>query len=243
MDIDFTGNRALVTGAGKGIGREVALRLAECGAQVVAISRTQADLDSLHASIGCQIIQADLSSPDEATQAAEAAGEIDLLVNNAGISILQPFFETTIQAFDQIMAVNVRAVLLVSQVVAGKMVARGSPGAIVNVSSQSSTRALQDHTAYCTSKGALDQLTRMMALELGPHNIRVNAVNPTITLTPMGERVWSDPIKSAPMMARIPLRRFARPRDVAEVICYLLSDRAAMMNGAFVPVEGGFWVT
>jgi len=210
---------------------------------VVAISRAQVDLDTLKAAISCQVIQADLANAEQARQAADSAGEIDLLVNNAGITNLQSFFDTTLEAFDEIMAVNVRAVLVVSQVIARKMVARGTPGAIVNVSSQSSMRALQDHTAYCASKGALDQLTRMMALELGPHDIRVNAVNPTVTLTPMGEFAWSDPLKRNGMMARIPLKRFATPRDVSEVIAFLLSDQARMLNGVVLPIDGGFLVT
>lgn len=243
MVIDFSGKRALVTGAGKGIGRDVAMTLAEYGAEVIAISRNQEDLDTLKAAIGCQVIRADLAIPDQACLAAENAGEIDLLVNNAGITILQPFLDTTLEAFDEIMAVNVRAVLLVSQVIARKMIASGKGGAIVNVSSQSSMRALPDHTAYCASKGALDQLTRMMALELGPFNIRVNSVNPTVTLTPMGELAWSDPAKSNRMMERIPLKRFARPRDVSEVIAFLLSDQACMLNGAILPIDGGFLVT
>jgi L-xylulose reductase len=237
MRIDFTGKRVLVTGAGKGIGRDIAVTLSEYGAEVVAISRAQVDLDTLKAAISCQVIQADLANAEQARQAADSAGEIDLLVNNAGITNLQSFFDTTLEAFDEIMAV------VVSQVIARKMVARGTPGAIVNVSSQSSMRALQDHTAYCASKGALDQLTRMMALELGPHDIRVNAVNPTVTLTPMGEFAWSDPVKRNGMMARIPLKRFATPRDVSEVIAFLLSDQARMLNGVVLPIDGGFLVT
>lgn len=243
MDIHLKGKRALVTGAGKGIGREIAAVLTECGAQVVALSRTQADLDSLRAEIGCETIHADLTSANDARRAAEAAGEIDLLVNNAGISILQPFLETTIDAFDDVMAVNVRAVLVISQVIARGMIARGHGGAIVNLSSTASSVALRDHTSYCTSKGALDQLTRMMALELGPHQIRVNSINPTVTLTPMGEMAWGDPAKSGPMLARIPLGRFAKPRQVAEAVAYLLSDHADMIHGAILPVDGGFLTT
>ncbi len=243
MAFNFAGKRALVTGAGKGIGREIALTLAGYGAQVIALSRSAADLDALKNEIACETITVDLADADAARQAAEQAGAVDLLVNNAGISILESFLDTQADKFDQIMAVNVRAVLIVSQVIARGMIARGSGGAIVNVSSQASSRAIRDHTAYCTSKGALDQLTRMMALELGEHQIRVNGVNPTVTLTPMGEMAWGDPVKSAPMLARIPLGRFAKPHHVAEVVAYLLSDQADMVHGALLPIDGGFLTT
>ncbi|MCX7012743.1 MAG: glucose 1-dehydrogenase [Candidatus Sumerlaeota bacterium] len=239
----FDGKRALVTGAGKGIGREIAGLLARCGARVIALSRTQADLDSLRAEINCETIAADLADASAAREAAVRAGRVDLLVNNAGISIPQPFLDTTVEAFDRTMAVNVRAAFLVTQVVARGMIERGKGGAIVNVSSQASMVALADHTAYCASKGALDQLTRMMALELGPHQIRVNAVNPTVTLTPMGEMAWGDPAKSGPMLAKIPLRRFAKPKDVAHAVAYLLSDQADMIHGAMLPIDGGFLAT
>ncbi|HEY3330356.1 MAG TPA: glucose 1-dehydrogenase [Capsulimonadaceae bacterium] len=242
MNINFTGKRILVTGAGKGIGREIACLLAKCGGAVVAISRTPSDLATLHDEIDCQTIAADLSDIDDARQAAARAGEIDLLVNNAGISLPQSFIETTPEAFDNTMAVNVRAALIVSQVIARQMVERRR-GAIVNVSSQASQVALVDHTAYCASKGALDQLTRVMALELGPHGVRVNAVNPTVTLTPMGEMAWADPVKSLPMLAKIPLGRFAAPGDVANAVAYLLSDYAGMINGVTLPVDGGFLAT
>lgn len=238
----FEGKRALITGAGKGIGRETAILLARQGAEVVAVSRSVEDLALLRDEIGCQVIQADLADAGEARRAAEEAGIVDCLVNNAGISILESFLETSVESFDRIMAVNVRAALVISQVVARRMIDNGIAGAMVNVSSQSSMRAVKDHTAYCASKGALDQLTRMMALELGPHNIRVNSVNPTVTLTPMGEMAWSDPAKSGPMLQRIPLGRFARPLDIAEAIAYLLSDHASMIHGAILPLDGGFLV-
>ena len=141
------------------------------------------------------------------------------------------------------MAVNVRGVLIVSQIIARGMIKQGRGGAIVNLSSQASARALADHTSYCASKGALDQLTRMMALELGPHNIRVNAVNPTVTLTPMGEMAWGDPAKSGPVLARIPLGRFAQPVQVAEAVGWLLSDAADMVHGVTLSVDGGFSVS
>ena len=239
MEIDFRGKRALVTGAGKGIGREIAALLGELGARVTALSRTAEDLETLRAETGCSTIVADLSDAREARRAAERAGDADLLVNNAGISIPQPFLETTVDAFDATMAVNVRAILVVTQVIARGMIARDG-GAIVNLSSQASMRGLADHASYCAAKGALDQLTRVMALELGPHDIRVNAVNPTVTLTPMADLVWSDPAKRDPMMARIPRGRFARPLDVAHAVAWLLSDLADMVHGAVVPVDGGF---
>ncbi len=140
------------------------------------------------------------------------------------------------------MAVNVRAVLVVSQVVAAGMIARGQGGAIVNLSSQASLIALADHAAYCASKGALDQLTRVMALELGPHQIRVNAVNPTATLTAMGAMAWGNPAKGDPLRAKIPLGRFAQPRDVAHAVAYLLSDQADMIHGVTLPIDGGYTI-
>lgn len=243
MEIDFTGKRALVTGAGKGIGRQIAKQLHEAGAEVVALSRTPEDLESLAQEINCVTIIADLTDADAAIQAAKDAGEIDLLVNNAGIAILESFLETSAESFDKTIAVNTRAVMLISQVVARGMIERGTGGSIVNVSSQTSQRALQDHTAYCISKGGLDQLTRVMAFELGEHNIRVNSVHPTVVMTPMGKRAWSDPAKSEPMLARIPLQRFAEPEEVADVVLYLLSDHASMVHGTLMPIEGGFYVT
>ena len=241
--LDFKNRRALVTGAGKGIGREIVRMLRRFNAQVVAVSRTEADLRDLQQGTGCEILVADLSNPDEARRMAEQAGDIDLLVNNAAVAILEPMLQTTVESWDATMALNLRAVLLVTQVVTQRMIARGVRGSVVNVSSMAAFQALANHAAYCASKAGLDQLTRVMAVELGGHGIRVNSVNPTVVLTEMGRRAWGDPAKGGPMLARIPLGRFAECEDVASVVCFVLSDAAGMLNGLTLQVDGGFSAT
>ena len=243
QQIDFKNRRALVTGPGKGIGREIAVMLSRFNARVVALSRTESDLKSLKDQIGCETIVAELADAAAAKRAAEEAGEIDLLVNNAAVAILQPFLETTIEGWDTTMAVNLRAILVISQVIAKRMIQRAVAGSIVNVSSMAAFQGLRDHAAYCTSKAGLDQLTKVMAVELGGHRIRLNSVNPTVVLTEMGKRAWSDPAKGKPMLERIPLRRFAECDDIASVVCFLLSDSAAMLNSLALPVDGGFRAT
>jgi NAD(P)-dependent dehydrogenase (short-subunit alcohol dehydrogenase family) len=239
----FAGKRALVTGATKGIGRATVARLAREGAAVIATGRDEADLASLRDETGCETLVLDLADADAIRAAVAAMPVVDYLVNNAGIVLLQSFFETTMAAYEQTMAVNVRAPLLLGQAMARQLVAARRPGAIVNVSSTASHLGVPDHTAYCTSKGAVDSLTLAMAVELGPHGIRANAVNPTITMTAMGAMAWSDPAKSDPVKRRIPLGRFAEPEEVAAAIAYLLSDDAAMINGVIMRVDGGHLIT
>jgi len=240
MDINFKGQRALVTGAGKGIGRSTAKMLVECGAEVIALSRTQADLDSLKEEVPTiQTVCLDLSDIKAATKKIESLGDIHLLVNNAGIAILGPFEEIKFEDFDKIFSVNVKAPLFIAQVVAKQMIARGSGGAIVNVSSQASMIALKDHTLYCSTKAAMDMFTKSLALELGLHKIRVNAVNPTVVMTDMGRIGWSDPAKAKPMLDTIPLGRFAEVEEVVHSIIYLLSDKANMITGTMLPIDGG----
>jgi L-xylulose reductase len=237
---EFAGKTVLVTGAGKGIGRATAQLMAARGARVVALSRSAADLEALRQEIGCAVLSADLADPAAALDAARAAQPVDLLVNCAGVVELQAFLDTTVDAFDLTMAVNVRAALIVAQACARSMIERGVPGAIVNVSSISAQVGFPLHAAYCASKAALDGLTRVMAVELGPHRIRVNTVNPAVTLTPMAEKAWSDPAKSGPMLKRIPLQRFIEPLEAARTIAYLLSDDSSMVSGASLAVDGGF---
>lgn len=120
------------------------------------------------------------------------------------------------------------------------MIANGRQGSIVNVSSQAAMAALPGHLGYCASKAAMDAMTRVLCLELGPKGIRVNSVNPTVTLTPMAERAWADPAKRDPMLAAIPLGRFATPREVALPVAFLLSSAASMISGISLPIDGGF---
>jgi L-xylulose reductase len=238
--MDFSGRRVLVTGAGKGIGRAATKMLAVRGATVVALSRDPADLKSLAAETGCETIAADLADLEVSLQRVREKLPLDLLVNNAGTTALESFLTTTPATFSRIHAVNTVAPMFLTQMFAADLVARGQPGAVVNVSSNASYLGVIDHAAYCASKAALDALTRVAAVELGPHQIRVNSVNPSITLTPMGELAWSDPQKSGPVLARIPLGKFLQPGEVAEAICFLLSDAASGMTGTCLTVDHGF---
>ena len=239
----FAGKRALVTGAGKGIGREVARMLAARGAEVIALSRSPEDLESLRAEIGCATIAVDLADIEAAKARVRDVLPVHLLVNNAAITSLESVLEARAESVRAVLDVNLMAPLFLAQVVAGDLVARGMPGAIVNVSSLAAQTGLRDHAAYCASKAGLDALTRVMALEFGPHRIRANSVNPTVTLTPMAELAWSDPEKAGRMLARIPLGRFVQPAEVAEAVCFLLSDAASMVNGVALNVDGGFRAT
>ncbi|WP_075215925.1 SDR family oxidoreductase [Mongoliimonas terrestris] len=240
--MDFKGKTVLVTGAGKGIGRAIAEGLAARGANVVALTRSEADLETLKAEIGCRTIAVDLADAAATAAAASEAGPVDFLVNNAGTTALDSFLDVSVETMNHLLAVNTIAPMIMSQAYARDRIARGLKGAIVNVSSVSSFIGFADHAAYCASKGALDAMTRVMANELGRQGIRVNAVNPTVTLTPMAVKAWSDPAKSAGMLNRIPLGRFADPKDVADVVLYLLGNEAGMINGIAMPVDGGFMI-
>lgn len=232
---------AIVTGAGKGIGRVTAQLLVERGARVVGLTRNAEDVASLQ-QLGCRAIQVDLADARATKQAATEAGPADFLVNCAGTTELQSFLDTTVEAFDHLVAVNTRAPMIVAQKFARSLINEGRGGAIVNVSSVASFVGIPDHAAYCASKGGLDGLTRVMATELALHGIRTNGVHPTVTMTPMAVKAWSDPKKARGMRDRIPVGRFAEPVEIAEVILFLLSDEAAMVNDISMPVDGGYMI-
>ncbi|MCL4148855.1 UNVERIFIED_CONTAM: hypothetical protein GTU68_025750 [Idotea baltica] len=127
----------------------------------------------------------------------------------------------------------------ITQTVAKGLISKKESGCIVNISSQASLLALRDHLIYSLTKASLDMMTKSFALELGPHNIRINAVNPTVVMTDMGKMVWSDPAKASVMLSRIPQGRFAEVEEVVNVVIFLLSDKSEMINGHALPVEGG----
>lgn len=239
----FAGLRILVTGATKGIGRATALRLSALGAEVIAVGRSADDLASLSVEAAGCVVSVDVDVGDAAALTAALAGrvgDVDALVNVAGIARNAPLLDVTTEDWDATIAVNTRSALLCTQHAARSMIARGVRGSVVSVSSQAASLALADHASYCASKAALDALTRQFALELGAHGIRANSVNPTVTLTEMAVREWGDPAKAGPMLERIPLNRFAQVDDVVDAVVFLLSDRAAIITGVQLPLDGGF---
>lgn len=237
---DFSGRSILVTGASSGIGRTTVERLCASGAKVVAAARNVEALAQLAGQTGCEPLAIDVSDEAAIADAFAALGPFDGLVNCAGVTGLAPALDTTAEGFDRLMAVNARGAALVARHVARGMIDAKRAGSIVNVSSQASLAALDQHLAYCASKAALDAITRVLCLELGPYGIRVNSVNPTVTLTPMAVEAWSEPTKRAAALERIPLKRFAEPHEVAAPVMFLLSDAASMISGVALPVDGGF---
>lgn len=238
--MSFQGTSVIITGAGKGIGRACARDMAARGAQVIALSRTQSDLDSLAAETGARTIAVDLADPSAARAAIAQGGAADFLINSAGINILETTLDMTEAAYESVLGVNLRAALICCQEFARARIAAGGGGAIVNITSIAGHRGFAEHLCYAASKAGLEGATRVMARELGPHGIRVNAVAPTITLTDLAAEAWSDPAKSAPMMVRHPLARFAGANEVAQSIAMLLSRDSGMVTGAVLPVDGGF---
>lgn len=217
-----------------------ALYLAKHGAKIVGLSRTKADLDRLRQKCGAVGIPVDLSKVSAAREAMKKAGTADYLINCAGTNVLESVLDMTEEGYEQVMAINLRAALICSQEFARARAMVGGGGAILNVTSIAGHRGFEEHMVYAASKAGLEGATRVMAKELGPLNIRVNAVAPTITMTDLAKVAWSDPAKKDPMMARTPLGRFAEVEDVAKTVAFLLSEDAQVMTGAVFPIDGGF---
>jgi len=244
MDIRFDGRTALVTGSGRGIGRALAEKLSQLGAKVLAVSRSEKNLESLKIKYPEIItIQVDLTNWEETvSKLKEQAGTVDLLVNNAAASNSELIGNIEEDSIDTMFGVNYKACVNLIQLVSGGMKSRRF-GSIVNVSSVSGISALDGHCIYGSTKSAVDMLTKIACKEFGKYNIRVNSINPTVVWTDMGQAFWSDEEKHKEMVAKIPMGRFVKIEEVVDPILFLLSSHAAMISGVQLPVDGGFTAT
>jgi NAD(P)-dependent dehydrogenase (short-subunit alcohol dehydrogenase family) len=229
---------ALVTGATSGIGRATALQLARDGFEVIVhgrdAGRGKATADAIVSAGGrARFIAADLSDPEAVRGLAAEAGEVDVLVNNAGISWFGPTADLSPAQYDALFAGNVRAVYFLVAALAPKMVARGH-GSIINVGSLGGSVGIPNSAAYSATKAALDGLTRAWAAEFSPRGVRVNTVAPGPTYTSIGPRERTEALGRTTL-----LDRAAKDSEIAEVIAFLASDRASYVTGAVVPVDGG----
>ena len=250
----FTEKTVIVTGATSGIGRAAALAFAAEGASVVLTGRDERALDDTGRSLGAggrrvRTVAANLTAVDAperiVSAALEAFGAIDVLVNAAGVISTGTIETTSDASWDEMMAINLRAPFRLMRAAAPHLAAR--KGAIVNVSSVNGLRSFPNVLAYCVSKAGLDHLTRCAALELAPAGVRVNAVNPGVTVTNLHRRSGMDELQYAAFLDRSktthPLGRPGRPEDVAEMILFLASDRASWMTGETIPIDGGRHLT
>ncbi|WP_373801145.1 GolD/DthD family dehydrogenase [Delftia acidovorans] len=246
LERDFDGRTALVTGGAGGIGLAIARQLAEGGARVVLLDLERQALDVAAASLAEPrhhlALEVDVTRPEGVEQAVatvlEATGRIDILVNSAGVALLEPAGEVSEAAWDRTLAVNLTAPLLLAQAVAPAM-RRQRHGRIINLASQASVVALRRHAAYCASKAGLVGLTRVLALEWASDGITVNAISPTVVDTPLGRKAWAGQVGEA-MQALIPTGRFAQPEEVARLAVFLAGTHAGMLTGENIVIDGGY---
>lgn len=239
------GRRALVTGAGRGIGLAAAAALAQAGAEVVLAARSAAEVEEAAMAIRAEGGQArgmvlDVTELDAAARAIEAAGPFHALVNNAGTNRPAPFQDVTVADFDAIMELNVRAAFFAAQAVARGMIAARIGGAIVHVSSQMGHVGGARRSVYCASKWAIEGLARAMAVDLAPYGIRVNTLCPTFIETPLTKPFFEDAAFKAQVLSMIRLGRLGQVEDLMGAIVFLCSDAAALMTGSSVVVDGGW---
>jgi NAD(P)-dependent dehydrogenase (short-subunit alcohol dehydrogenase family) len=239
------GKRALVTGAGRGIGLAAASALAEAGAYVTLCARTNDEIDAAASAIRGNGGEAEarvldvtkLADVDAFVAGSEA---FDILVNNAGTNRPAPFVEVTSEDFDLIFDINVRAAFFMAQAVARRLISAGRPGSIIQISSQMGHVGSPRRSVYCASKHALEGMTKAMALELAPHNIRVNSLAPTFVETAMTRPYFEHPEFRNFVLDKIKLGRVAQLEDLMGAIVFLASDAASMMTGSSLVIDGGW---
>jgi len=239
------GKLALVTGAGRGIGRAIALAFAEAGAELLLNSRTPAELEAVAAEIAerggrARPLPFDVTDSAAARAAIAALPRLDILVNNAGVNRPQPFLEVDDPTLDRLLALNVRAAFVVAQAAARHMVEAGS-GVVINMSSQMGhVGSERDRTVYVMTKHAIEGLTKAMAAELAPRGVRVVSIAPTFVLTPLTKPFLDDPEFRKWVEDRIPLGRVGTVDEVAHAVVFLASRAAALVTGSSLLADGGW---
>lgn len=236
----LAGKVALVTGAGKGIGRASSALLAAAGAKVIAVARTQADLDSLKREYpdNIETWAEDVSQEAFLTRMVQLE-QLDVLVNNVGTNTPQPLIEVDTAVLDSMISLNIRTAFLVAQAAAGIMLKQGS-GSIIHMTSQMGHIGASNRTVYCMTKHAIEGLSKAMAVELAPAGVRVNCVAPTFIETPLTKPMLDDPAFKQEVLKKIPLNRIGKPEDVAAAVLYLASAASSMVTGDSLRVDGGW---
>jgi NAD(P)-dependent dehydrogenase (short-subunit alcohol dehydrogenase family) len=239
------GKRALITGAGRGIGLASASAMSDAGADVTLVARSTDEVEALAQAIrsrGGRAAALPLDVTDLSTVERMAATNepFDILVNSAGVNHPAPFLDVTVEDYDAIMGLNVRSLFFVSQAVARRMRESGRPGSIVQISSQMGHVGAATRSVYCGSKWAIEGMTKAMAVDLAPFGIRVNTVGPTFVETPLSTRFLNDEKFKRDVLSRIKLGRIGRVEDVTGAIVFLASDASALMTGSAIVVDGGW---
>ena len=243
------GRVALVTGAGRGLGEAIALAFAESGADVALISRTAHELQRVAAVIEAlgrraYVFACDVTDADAVSQAIDQLPRLDVLVNNAGTNVPEPFVDVSLEHLDMLLALNVRAAFVAAQRATRKMLSHPERaklgGSIIHMSSQMGHVGAPNRSVYCMTKHALEGLTKAMAVELAPQNIRVNAIGPTYVETPLTIPLLANPDFRRWAFERIPLGRFGHANEVASAALFLASPAASLITGASLVVDGGW---
>ncbi|MEK9746572.1 MAG: SDR family oxidoreductase [Pelagibacteraceae bacterium] len=244
--INLKNKYALVTGAGKGLGRACALAMAEAGATILALSRTQSDLDKLEKDIkkikGKIIkIKCDVMDYDDLKNKLQKIKIIDILVNNAGTNIPEPFIDIKQSSMNYLVDLNLKAAFNVAQLVVKKMIKnKKRPGSIINMSSQLGHVGCEGRNVYNMTKFGIEGLTKGMGVELAKNNIRVNTVAPTFVATPMVKNFFKNKEFKKSALSRIPMGKLATESDVATTVCFLASSASSMITGTSILIDGGW---
>lgn len=249
-EFDLTGKKAVVTGSGRGLGRDIATGLARYGADVMLWARTASELEETAELVRAEGRQAWTETVDitdvertrsAAAKAAEIMGRVDILVNNAGTNKPQPTADVDEATWDTVMNINLRGAFFCAQAFGRIMIAQKG-GKIINVSSQSGKVALLNRAAYCASKGAVDQFTRVMAYEWAEHGVTVNAVAPTFVETRMTETMFKDKDFHDYVFSKLRIPRLAKASEVTAGVLYLASPGADIVTGHILYIDGGWTI-